>query len=279
MGSTSLDVGRAILAHPAFCFMYNDFGTNERFTLTQQEFVMAHQVYLDRIVSYISGAIAEARSVSQINHPGLRGRIREIAVDRIFRPVLPNYVNIGTGKIINPLNAESPEIDLVFYSKELIAPLMYTERDGLFPIESCFYALEVKSCVTTTELRTSIEKARNLRCIHQLAQPGIQAPLIDVISAFFAFDSDITSNRTELERYRELDNEANTNPVIRVICVIGKGYWHFSNHPQKGWIWHEFRECDGYKEVLSFITGIMNTIPGIRTVKPLPQLGYYLFEV
>lgn len=45
-----------------------------------------------------------------------------------------------------------------------------------------------------------------------------------MIPLLFAYDTEL-KNKDELERYRELDAEADTNPIIPVFCVVGRGYW------------------------------------------------------
>ena len=101
------------------------------------------QDYRDRMISNIQYAVREARAASRVRHSGLIGRIRELAAEQILRPALPAAFDIGTGKIVDRDAALSAEVDLVIYNRDLLPALMYSDRDGIYPIESTYYAFEI----------------------------------------------------------------------------------------------------------------------------------------
>src|SRR5258705_12991739 len=81
----------------------------------------------------------------------------------------------------------------------------------------------------------------------------------------------------ELARYRELDEEADTNPAIPVFCVVGRGYWWFKpNEPSEKWMNHLANE--EHDEVIDFIGGVANTVPDQILLKGRPRFGNYIIR-
>jgi hypothetical protein len=239
----------------------------------------------------IGTAIREARDAAAVDHAGMRGRIREIATGNLFEPLLTGQINIGTGKIIDHSGFQSQQTDVILYSKGILPSLLYSNRtdDGLFPSETSLYAIEVKSKVTSTELRDAIEKARTLRQLKYTSgvydELGREIPhLIPmVLPAFFAFGSDLTEDgMSELDRYIGLDPDAEFNPLIPVICVVGRGYWYFKRNDSfdgvslgRWWYWEPTAEHD---EVIGFLSGILNTIPDLVAARLRPRFGKYILS-
>jgi hypothetical protein len=252
---------------------------------------MANDIIRDSVRDRIDTAIREAQSAMNVDHPGMRGRIREIAVGNLFEPMLTGQVNIGTGKIIDHTGVQSRETDVILYSKNIHPAHLYSDRtmDGLFPAETSLYAIEVKSQITSSEMRDAIEKARILRELKytsglydQLGR-AIQHPLNMVVPAVFAFSTDLTEGGTsEIERYIGLDPEAEFNPLIKVICVVGRGYWYFRRDDSfdgaglaRWWYWEPTEDHD---EVISFLAGVLNTIPDAIAFRGRPRFGDYMIS-
>lgn len=155
---------------------------------------MTNELFRNHAITLIRTAVMQASSAAGINHAGLRGRVREITVENLLRPFLLGQFDIGTGKITDFEGNQSAETDIVIYSRNILPPIMYSERDGIFPIEACFYALEVKSKVTSEEIADSVQKAATLWQIKSLA-PGN-----GIVPALFAFDTDLAvGGKSELE--------------------------------------------------------------------------------
>lgn len=214
----------------------------------------------------IHGALSRAKEAAHFQHHGLAGTAREVFVQEMLRPVLTPLVVMGTGKISDHLGTLSRESDVILYSAETLPPLVLAEGFGMYPADASLYSIEVKTRLTKTELRDSITKHRQLRSLTYF--PHIP----QVIPALFAYGSDL-SRKSELDRYRELDPEADTRPAIPVFCVVGKGYWWFHEH---GWKFHP--ASDDHDEVIDFICGISNTIQIMLDRKGRPPLGRYIVK-
>jgi uncharacterized protein DUF6602 len=233
-------------------------------------------IYRDRMINDIQYAVSEARNAARVGHPGLIGRIRELAADRILRPVLPAGFDIGTGKITDMHGTLSAESDLVIYNRALLPAVMYSNRDGIYPIESTYYAFEIKSECSACNLRDAIEKVRHVIALDHSKRDTYRGNKSPAVSVFFAFGSDLSpAGKTEFTRYKELDSNWKDDPVIRVICVVGRGYWVFSL-PENHWLYQPATNTFG--EVLILVSQTVNTLVRrpIVSERPAPLFGDYL---
>ena len=132
---------------------------------------------------------------------------------------------------------------------------------GLFPIESVYYAIEIKSCLTSAELDKSIENGRLLRLLNG-AQPH---------STIFAFSTDL---KTEKESTRLISKEKDLLvPLpVNILCVVGREYIFWADGQ-----WMLFDNTENNNEVVGFVVGVLNTIyqNQYRNVNSVP--GIYLF--
>lgn len=242
---------------------------------------MANDIFRSEFITRVRTALTRADAITKIEHHGLAGRAREIFVKDLLRPILPPYVDLGTGKISDSEGHHSRESDVVIYSAATLPPLLIEADFGIYPAEACIYSIEVKSRLTADELTNAILKHRELRNLRYLPsamneayQPGTPCP--PVIPALFAFKTDLAEGgKEELVRYRELDDEADVHPAIPVICVAGRGYWWFKpNEPAEKWINHPPNA--EHEEIIDFLAGIANTVPDQVMVKGRPRFGNYI---
>lgn len=245
---------------------------------------MPHDLFRAEFVTRVRSALARADEIARVNHHGLAGRAREVFVKDLLRPVLPPYVELGSGKIADSEGRLSRETDVVIYSAATLPPLLLETGFGIYPAEACIYAIEVKSTLTADELRDAIGKHRDLRKLRYLPSAmsetfhAVGAPSRPVIPALFAFRSDLApGGKEELARYRELDEEADTSPAIPVFCVAGRGYWWFKpSEPAEKWINH--LPSEEHEEVIDFIGGVANTVPDQIFFKGRPRFGNYIIR-
>ena len=80
-------------------------------------------------------------------------------------------------------------------------------------------------------------------------------PSTRTIPILFAFTSDLApTGKSEIERYRELDPNANVDPVFPLLCVASHGYWRFEmKQKTPGWLFHE--PTSDHDEIIDFIAG------------------------
>lgn len=230
---------------------------------------LPNQFFRKELKNEIHAALQGFEDISGLDHSGLKGRIREIVAERLLKPILPPGVEIGSGKITDDKGNLSAETDLIIYNRMTLPPLIYGYSTGLFPVEACIFAIEVKSILTATELQDSLKKVKRLKTLHQ--QPSRIIPLL------FAFNSDLKGKHiTEIDRYRKYDNSA--TPLIRAICIPRHGYWFFNNpnKPDKHWLCGN--ATGDFDEVIDFIGGVANTIHSQLLKMGQQYYGRYIIE-
>lgn len=235
---------------------------------------MPNNIFRNRLINDISYALKEANAASAVEHPGMVGRIRELVAAHFLKPMLPAGFECGTGKIVDSQGQQSAETDLVIYHRAILPPVLYSERDGVFPVESSYYSIEVKSRVTASEVKDTIRKGRT---VIDLNYPGKQTAEFrnrtGTVLVLFGFGSDLSESSSELDRYAEHDPDWLLDPIVKAICVVGRGYWYHSSD-RKGWVFHApSSDCD---EVIDLVSGIVNTLLKHPPFQRAALLGHYL---
>ena len=60
---------------------------------------MPSPLFRNEAISQVRTVLVRARDSGLLEHPGLTGRAREVFVKDLIRPILPPYVELGSGKI------------------------------------------------------------------------------------------------------------------------------------------------------------------------------------
>lgn len=244
---------------------------------------MANQFYRDRVRTLIARAMQDFRDIERIDHSGFKGRIRELAVSNIIKPLLYEHLAIGQGKVIDYIGGQSAQIDCVLYSTRNLPPVLYSENEGIFPVDSVLFAIEIKSILNSTRLREALENSASLWPLQYSTglyseRNGRREPaIVPLRPVLFAFSSDLTRDgKSELERYCELDPHVPpASPTISMICVIGRGFWWYNYEPRPGkWIFHPPTEA--LDEVIDFMAFLSLLARGIQLARPAPNLQPYL---
>lgn len=232
-----------------------------------------HAAYQSLMINRAVIAVGAARALQKINHRGLKGQLRELVVRELLEPLLPPGCIIGTGEIVTAYGGTSNQIDIVVADRRVLPPVLIRDA-GIFPIEACLLTVEIKSTLTAGELKTSHEAAKRVAGFHHAPPVGSathgDAAIEHVVPLLLAFDTDLTTGgKTELERYLELTGGA--SPAIRGICVVGRGYWFWSETK-----WHEGTldvECG---DVVGLMSEIINIAQRIAATRHQPDVREYL---
>jgi hypothetical protein len=200
-------------------------------------------------------------SFSDIEHNPTKGDCREDSIRNFIEKILPPWVGVGKGIIVDRAGEQSPQMDIVIYDKNML-PVLF--REGItarfFPVDCVIYVIEVKSVLTAAEIIDSFGKFSKLKNLDRI----IYAPINTVL---LGYKSDLKL-KNELVRYSENDLNYGTSPFVTIIASITKGeYFYFKERPPdtgypnlriKYWAGqaHE-TEIDVFKFLF---TGIMNTL-------------------
>lgn len=235
-----------------------------------------NHAYKSLFASRIAGAIGTATAARAVAHAGDKGRIREILIRDLFRPLLPADIGVGTGHVVTSNDKQSPEQDVIIYDRRILPPVMF-ETLGLVPLESVLATVEVKSTLNNTELQKAYNNAKIIDCYPYLhgkrdekTKQQVSHDVQRVITAVFALDSDLAAGRmTELDRYQALHPSGDS--PIKQICVCGRGYWFFDN-PK----WSFVEPDQTYREVLCFIVGLIDKFADLIRSRETPGLAGYV---
>jgi len=250
-----------------------------------------NQLLVDVLRVRIRSAVAASRAIDSIAHEGLKGRIREMFVEDLVAPLLPSFVGVGTGKIIDSEGGQSAECDVVIYDRDTMPPLMLGQREALFPIESVLYSIEVKTTLNPDELRDATAKAKQVKELKNLpprypnGQGYDTALRIDKeslrpapVCCLFAFGTDMRGeSKTELQRYQEiLDNNKEGVPYISFLCVVDRAAHWYGSKSESGNAWQTIPTDSNGGEVLMFLGGLADSIPLARMKRGYPAWSNYV---
>ena len=216
-----------------------------------------HPIFSAHVTTKISQAKERAEYLSKdINHPGIVGEIREIAVNECIAPFLTHSFSCGTGKIIDSFSNTSDQLDLIVYRNTLVPSLLIHNDLGFFPVECCKYAFEIKSKITATQLKDALKKAYSITKLKAFPNDTEEELTYGAIPrvVLFAFDTDLKG--CEIERYLKYD--PNTTPLITVIVILGKGYWYWGGKGE--WLGFLSDSNEPYEEFACFMAGLTNTL-------------------
>lgn len=232
---------------------------------------MPSEIYKKLLLDKIHAFLKESHSIDDISHLGLRGEIRESGLGKLISSLLPAEWDIGTGKIIDSDGKQSPQTHLLIYFKKVFPPIFFSEKLGLFPIESCGFAFEVKSTMTATEIKKTVKNFNVLKAL-KLQVPFHEIPIVyqmRPIRVCFALKSDL-KNGNEFHRYKQHDPEYLENPAIEILCVLNKGLWIYR---KLHWVYYESDK--NQKELLHFFGLMINQLISMTTEGTLDMREYF----
>lgn len=246
---------------------------------------MPNPLFREELKKEIEAALQSFENAARIDHSGLKGLVREILTEKLLQPILPPGVEIGTGKITDSLGNLSAQIDLIIYCRTTLPPLVYGRSTGLYPVEACLYAIEVKSILNSQELKNSIENFKRLRTLQYVQSfypfnpiRPIGPACSSVIPALFAFSTDLAKGgKSEIDRYYDIDSLAREAPIIPIICVADRGYWWFQSN-DSGKKWNYYPPSEEHDEIIDFVGGVANSVPIEILKKGQPYYGYYVIK-
>lgn len=242
---------------------------------------MANRFYRARIKEKVETARQRFAAASELDHPGLKGRAREVAVSEIIQPLLFDHLAIGSGAIVDYLGSQSAETDCIIYSRRFIPPLMLSGDSGIFPLDATLVVLEVKSTLTAPELEDTLRKTRRFWGLRYAtyeqkttSEGETTISFHTAMPALFAFSSDLSGDgKTELDRYRELDPEADERPQLTALCVLGRGCWYFWRDSRE---WRFYPPTEDFDEIIDFSAILLDTAMMTASSRLPPRISGYL---
>jgi len=236
---------------------------------------------------HIKKGLLDAVIASKIEHPLLTGRLREIVLQGLLKPMLNGRYSMGTGKVIDYEGILSKEVDICIYSKNLHPPVFFSTNDkfGIFPYESVLSCIEVKSDFSKKNINDAYQKFLHLDSaltmtsgIHDESGNPLPQIIIKPQYRLFIFQSTIKNYSPEsfLNVYKKIDPNWDSKPIIAHVCIAGKGSFCFTN---QGWIHTGFdSEENIHEEVISFLGTVVQDLARVEGSRGIPRIGYYLTD-
>ena len=97
------------------------------------------------------------------DHRGEKGEFREYIAGQFLRSFLPRCYGIGSGQVFAEDGNSSNQIDLVLYDTVFSNVLFREANSCLFPCESVYGTVEVKTNLSTPELETAVANVASVK--------------------------------------------------------------------------------------------------------------------
>ncbi len=201
-------------------------------------------IFRQNLRDSIEACVKKATNASLVEHSGLAGEIRELLISNILNDILPQGFKIGTGKVSDSSGNLSSQCDIIIYNNAVFPPVLFSEKKGIFPIESVAYIIEVKTTLNATELKTTQKKYDKIK----------KELTCDLPYVLFAFNSDLSNRDADWKRIKK-HIEKHDRDSINIFCIVDRLYAFLSNGK-----WEAYPTDSDFSETISLIIGILNTL-------------------
>lgn len=118
-----------------------------------------------RFMSVAQKMMVDFESTKEAHHRLGRGTNREDIVKSFLESVLPSKYGFGKGEVVTSNNEHSGEMDIIIYDKEKCPKLIYEDGHALFPIETVYCVIQVKTSLNSSELKSAYKNIETLKKI------------------------------------------------------------------------------------------------------------------
>jgi len=162
------------------------------------------------IQSDIKCLIEKSKGYNAIPHNATKGGLREVLLMDFFRKLIPSSLSISSGIICDAIGRTSNQTDFIIYDKNILPDIILDSNISVVPIETVYLTAEIKTTLTTKDLKKIIEARSNFNEF-ELAGYNFK---IKIPSVILAFNTNI-SQKTLID-WMEI------NPDFISICIIDK---------------------------------------------------------
>jgi len=213
--------------------------------------------------------LAMAENESLIQHPGLKGRLRELLIDNILAPWLPPYVSCGTGMIISAedIQRQSTQDDIIIYDSSLVPPVLASHHapEGVFLFNSVISRVEVKSTLSREDIRKFIKASIEISNLKFTVQDGFRGNLMGPLNMLFAYKSDAIGQGNQdyqLKRIIDVMNEehiATESGIVSAVCMPSFGLWKIARDDNGAIRWQRLNSNNPVDHLTWFIAVLSQT--------------------
>lgn len=120
---------------------------------------MPSQFLIDVLENKITNALQTSDAISKIAHPVVKGTLRENFIADLLRSILPHHFGVGSGIVVDKWDRSSPQADIIIYDKRQLSPIVNSETNGVFPIDSVHRVIEIKSSLSKADVNQVLNLA------------------------------------------------------------------------------------------------------------------------
>ncbi len=164
---------------------------------------------------------ALGESVSNINHRGSIGTCREAFVKNFLQKSFPTKFVVGSGEIFDSDEKCSQQCDVIVYDE--LMPVLDYSGSQQFLAEGVFSHIEVKSNLSSDELKTSLKVTKSVKVIKRKIDAIMHTGDIPekVFSCVFAYKG--VSEEIAMKALNEYyEDEDDIDNKIDAICVLNE---------------------------------------------------------
>lgn len=157
------------------------------------------------------------KKTNQLEHLGDRGVARENILKDFLDQYLPKKYAISKGEIVDSEGNRSKQCDLIIYD-HLSCPILYVSKDSqIFPAESVYAVIQVKSVLNTHEVESSINNIKSVKMLNRENGP--------IAGIVFGYKTDTKTNpMVKLsERIRKINASDSANQYVDLWTVLNNG--------------------------------------------------------
>lgn len=247
-------------------------------------YTVTNNLYQSMLKANIARTVAAAKSATWIQHPGSKGRARELFLVDLLIPFLPPTVGVCSGIVVDTGNHSCPQADVLLFDRRVASPLLFSSQEGAVPIESLVAAMEVKSRLKRRDLVQAVQLAESI--VKMRFHPSAKAkqkrscipnPFVGV----FAYGSTGNESQTDLDRIKGVLRESGhrvTTPLVHGLCVVRKACHVLTRSSRRRE--PEWRSCaatDDGAEVVAFLTLVFNSFRPLMASRGPASIGPYIY--
>lgn len=176
---------------------------------------------------------------AQMNHNSNKGDYRENSLREFLeKGRLPKKYGVGNGEIVGHVSNVSKQSDLILFDQFESVPLLYDEKVQVYPIDSVYGIIEVKSKLSKAKLLEGLENIKSVKELSPndiiskrklFAEQQFRRPKpFGIIFAFSLIGNSLESLEENLKEW-----EKSNSPEVwpNLIVVLGEGLiYHVSEN-------------------------------------------------
>lgn len=194
---------------------------------------MTNSIVLDPLLAKVQGFLAEADAWRAIRHQPTQGRLVEILLTNLIRPMLPPTIAAVTGHVIDCEGGQSGQEDIILYNPEVLPGFFTIGEQRVVPIEAALAIIEVKTTLESGDIEGCLGHISTVRSLanrlhgvtnqllwlpHPVSADELRWPLV----AVFALSSKGAKKQGEAARYNKVLAKKKCENGVQMLCVARK---------------------------------------------------------